>query len=127
MINDIVACTFVGIYAYLSIVANYHTHTSDSYSRQQKRLQYCLAWTVPFLGALLIILVALSDREHLRTIMSNSKLPSPLLRIITLSAFSGGVGLSSHDTESSDFGSSSWEGCEGGGDCGGGDGGGGDG
>jgi hypothetical protein len=127
MNNAMIVSLFIGIHAYLAIVANYHTAVSDSYSRQQKRLQILLAWSVPVLGSLLIILVALSDREHVRTIMTSSRLPSPLLRIVMLTAFSGSIGLTGYEAGSSDFGSSSWGGYDGGGDGGGGDGGGGDG
>ncbi len=127
MNNAILASVFIGIYVYLAVVANYHTHASASYSRQQKRLQFLLAWALPVLGSMLIILVALSDREHVRTIMTHSKLPSPLLRIVTLTAFSGSVGLTTYESGSIDSGSSSWNGYGDGGGGGFGDGGGGDG
>jgi hypothetical protein len=115
---------FFGLHAYLAIVASYHALLSDGYDNRQKAFQLILAWLLPILGSLLVLLVALSDREHVRTITDNSKLPTPLFRLLTLSAFSGSVGLTGYDDGSTGTGWDGYDGASDGG-CGDGDGGGG--
>lgn len=63
---------------------------------RQKVFPLILAWLIPILGSLLVLLVALSDHEHVRTITDNTKLPTPLFRLLTLAAFSRSVGLTGY-------------------------------
>ena len=118
---------FTIAHVYLAVVASYHAITSDAYHSHQKRFQILLSWLLPIIGSLLVVLVALSDREHVRAITDNTNLPTPLFRLITLAAFSGSVGLTGYHNGSSAADGAGWDGYDGGSDGGGGDGGGADG
>lgn len=118
---------FTVSHIYLAVVASYHAITSDAYHSKQQRLQVLLSWSLPIMGSLLVILVALSDREHVRANTDNTSLPTPLFRLLTLTAFSGSVGLTDYDNGSSSSDGVGWNGHDGASDGGGSDGGGSDG
>jgi len=84
------------------MVATYHVLKSDSYESLQKKIQISVAWLFPILGSVVIIVFALSDKEYVRELKSNSSLPARIFSLFSLAAFSsmGGSIASASDNNS---------------------------
>ena len=81
----------IGALLYLNLVATYHILRFPHITTTQRGLQLAIAWLIPFVGAVLLTCLHLSDPDY---VWSERAKNSGIRNLLSWVTFAGGVGHS---------------------------------